>query len=105
VFATRTLSDPLAGLPELHVEPLGRRNAQALSESVLPARVDESVVERIIAETRGNPLALLELPRGLSLTELAGGFGLPTTVPLPSGSRRGIGGVWQGFLRMRVACC
>jgi len=92
VFATRELSDTLAGLPELHVERLGRRDARALLASVLPARLDESVLERIIAETRGNPLALLELPRGLSLTELAGGFGLPTTVPLAAG-------IEEGYLR------
>ncbi|HEX4625703.1 MAG TPA: LuxR C-terminal-related transcriptional regulator [Solirubrobacteraceae bacterium] len=82
VFATRELGDALAGLPELHVEPLGRRDARALLESVLPAPLDERVLERIVAETRGNPLALLELPRGLSPTQLAGGFGLPAAVPL-----------------------
>ena len=54
-------------------------------ESVLPAPFDETVLERIVVETRGNPLALLELPRGLSATELAGGFGLPATVPLSAG--------------------
>src|SRR5450432_1660195 len=82
VFATRELGDALAGLPELHVEPLGRRDARALLESVLPAPLDERVLERIVAETHGNPLALLELPRGLSPTQLAGGFGLPQAVPL-----------------------
>ena len=82
VFATRELGDALAGLPELHVEPLGRRDARALLESVLPARLDEHVLDRIVAETRGNPLALLELPRGLTPTQLAGGFGLPAAVPL-----------------------
>jgi DNA-binding CsgD family transcriptional regulator len=82
VFATRELGDALAGLPDLRVKPLGRRDARALLKSVLPARLDERVLERIVAETRGNPLALLELPRGLSPTQLAGGFGVPTTVPL-----------------------
>src|SRR5450755_416250 len=82
VFATRALGDALAGLPDLHAPPLGRRDARALLESVLPARLDERVLERIVAETRGNPLALLELPRGLSPTQLAGGFGVPATVPL-----------------------
>jgi DNA-binding CsgD family transcriptional regulator len=85
VFATRALDDALAGLPELHVEPLGRRDARALLESVLPARLDEHVLDRIIVETRGNPLALLELPRGLTPTQLAGGFGLPQAVPMPAG--------------------
>ncbi len=89
VFATRAVGDALAGLPELHAQPLGRRDARALLESVLPARLDDRVLERIIAETRGNPLALLELPRGLSPTELAGGFGLPTTVPLSASIEEG----------------
>jgi DNA-binding CsgD family transcriptional regulator len=82
VFATRELGDALAGLPELHVEPLGRRDARALLESVLPALLDERVLGRIVDETHGNPLALLELPRGLSPTQLAGGFGLPQAVPV-----------------------
>ena len=82
VFAARDLGSALAGLPELHVEPLGHRDARTLLESVLPARLDEHVLERIVVETRGNPLALLELPRGLTPTQLAGGFGLPAAVPL-----------------------
>ena len=82
VFATREPDDTLAGLPELHVEPLGHRDARALLESVLPVRLDERVLERIVVETRGNPLALLELPRGLTPAQLAGGFGLPPAVPL-----------------------
>ena len=76
------MGDALAGLPELHVEPLGHRDARALLESVLPARLDEDVLDRIVLETHGNPLALLELPRGLTPIQLAGGFGLPATVPL-----------------------
>jgi DNA-binding CsgD family transcriptional regulator len=82
VFAARQVDDALGGLPSLHVGPLRRRDARALLESVLPARLDESVLERIVLETRGNPLALLELPRGLTPTELAGGFGLPAALPL-----------------------
>jgi DNA-binding CsgD family transcriptional regulator len=89
VFATRALGDALAGLPDLGVEPLGRRDARALLESVLPARLDEHVLERIVAETRGNPLALLELPRGLSPTQLAGGFGVPAAVPLSASIEKG----------------
>ena len=85
VFATRELGETLSGLPELHLAPLGRRHARALLDSVLPAPLDESVLARIVAETRGNPLALLELPRGLSPTQLAGGFGLPTSAPLSAG--------------------
>jgi hypothetical protein len=82
VFAARQVDDALEGLPSLHVGPLRHRDARALLKSVLPARLDESVLERIVLETRGNPLALLELPRGLTPTELAGGFGLPAAVPL-----------------------
>jgi DNA-binding CsgD family transcriptional regulator/tetratricopeptide (TPR) repeat protein len=81
LFAARELGDTLAGLPELRVEPLGHRDARTLLESVLPARLDEAVLDRIVVETRGNPLALIELPRGLTPTQLAGGFGLPA-VPL-----------------------
>jgi DNA-binding CsgD family transcriptional regulator len=82
VFTARELGDALAGLPELRVEPLGHRDARTLLESVFPARLDERVLDRIVLETRGNPLALLELPRGLTPTQLAGGFGLPVAVPL-----------------------
>ena len=76
LFVTRERGDMLAGLPELHVKPLRHRDARALLESALTVRLDERVLDRIVAETRGNPLALLELPRGLTPTELAGGFGL-----------------------------
>ena len=82
VLATRELRGALVGLPALHVEPLGRGDARALLESILPAPLDERVLERIVAEMRGNPLGLLELPRGLTPTQLAGGFGLPSAVPL-----------------------
>jgi DNA-binding CsgD family transcriptional regulator len=85
IFATRSVSNGLARFPELHVGPLGRRDARALLESVLPARLDESVLERIVAETGGNPLALLELPRGLSPAQLAGGLGLTAALPLSAG--------------------
>ena len=82
VFAARRMDVLLAGLPELHVAGLGHRDSRALLESVLPARLDESVFERIVADTHGNPLALLELPRGLTPAQLAGGFGLPGALPL-----------------------
>jgi DNA-binding CsgD family transcriptional regulator len=84
-FATRELGSGLARFPQLRVEPLGRRDARALLESVLAARLDESVLERIVAETGGNPLALLELPRGLTPAQLAGGFALPAALPLSTG--------------------
>ena len=76
------ISDALTGLPQLHVEPLRRGDPRTLLQSVLPGRLDEPVLERIVVETRGNPLALLELPRGLTPAQLAGGFGLPTALPL-----------------------
>jgi DNA-binding CsgD family transcriptional regulator len=82
VFAVRQSGGALVGLPELHVGPLGRGDARALLESVLTAPLDEHVLERIVVETRGNPLALLELPRELSPARLAGGFGLPAAAPL-----------------------
>jgi DNA-binding CsgD family transcriptional regulator len=85
VLATRSVGNGLARLPRLRVGPLGWRDARALLESVLPARLDESVLERIITETRGNPLALIELPRGRTPAELAGGFGLPSALPLSAG--------------------
>jgi len=84
-FAARDVGSGLARFPQLHVEPLGRRDARTLLESVLAARLDESVLEQIIAETGGNPLALLELPRGLTPAQLAGGFGLPAALPLSAG--------------------
>ncbi len=82
LFAAREPGNTLAGFPEINVGPLGRRDARVLLESVLPARVDEQVFDRIIVETRGNPLALLELPRGMTPTQLAGGFGLPAAISL-----------------------
>jgi hypothetical protein len=74
----------LAGLPELVVEGLRDGDARALLGSVIRWPLDERVRDRIVAETRGNPLALLELPRGLTPAELAGGFGLPDVQPLPA---------------------
>jgi DNA-binding CsgD family transcriptional regulator len=74
VFAVREPSDEpdVAGLPELRLDGLGHEDALALLSTVVPGRLDERVRERIVAETRGNPLALLELPRDLSAAELAG---------------------------------
>ena len=82
LFAAREPSDVLAGLPELVLEGLGGADARALLTSVTPGRLDERVSEELLAEARGNPLALLELPRGLSPAQLAGGFGLPTALSL-----------------------
>ena len=82
LFAARERSEAFGGFPEVQIGPLGRRDARALLESVLPTRVDDRVLERIVTETNGNPLALLELPRGMNPSELAGGFGLPAAAPL-----------------------
>jgi DNA-binding CsgD family transcriptional regulator len=82
VFAARVPSDDVAGLPELVVEGLPEADARTLLDAVLTGSLDARVRDRIVAETRGNPLALLELPRGLTPAELAGGFALPSAVPL-----------------------
>ena len=85
----------LAGLPELVLRGLPDADARALLASVLPGRLDERVRDRIIAESGGNPLALLELPRGVTAAELAGGFGVPGAQPLS-------GRIEESFLR-RIA--
>ena len=82
VFATRGPGAELAGQPELVVAGLKHDHARALLDSALAGPLDARVRDLIIAETRGNPLALLELPRGLTPAELAGGFGLPAVTPL-----------------------
>ena len=86
VFAVREPTDEeaLVGLPELVVPGLRDADAHALLDSVVPGRLKARVRDRIVAETRGNPLALLELPRGLTAAELAGGFGRPDAQPLSS---------------------
>ena len=81
VFGTRVPSSDLAALPELAVGGLPDADARVLLESALAGPVDARVRDQIVAETHGNPLAILELPRGLSAAELAGGFGLPGALP------------------------
>jgi DNA-binding NarL/FixJ family response regulator len=89
VFAARTpaprqgSADPLAGLPELVLGGLDERSARALLATVTSGPLDESVRARIIEETRGNPLALLELGWSLGAPGLAGGFALPDAADLP----------------------
>jgi hypothetical protein len=83
VFAARVPAEELAGLPQLVIEGLTGPDARALLDRVLTGPVDIRVREEIIAETGGNPLALVELPRGLTPGELAGGFGLPGVLALP----------------------
>src|ERR687896_741427 len=84
VFALRESGDEhaLEGLPELVIEGLGADDARLLLDATIPGPLDERVRDRILGEAGGNPLALLELPRGLTPAELAGGFALPSAVPL-----------------------
>jgi DNA-binding CsgD family transcriptional regulator len=85
VFAVRETDEvtELAGLPALVVGGLPDDAARALLRSVVRGPVDDHMLDRVVAETRGNPLALLELPRGLTPVELSAGFGLPGTRALP----------------------
>src|SRR5580692_3916537 len=85
VFSARIPAEELTGLPQLVIEGLTGPDARALLDTVLTGPVDARVREEIIAETGGNPLALLELPRGLTPAQLAGGFGLPGVLALPGG--------------------
>ena len=71
------------GLPELRLNGLAEEDARTLLISAVPGRIDDRVRDRIVAETRGNPLALLDLPRSMSAAELAGGFELLPAMDLP----------------------
>jgi DNA-binding CsgD family transcriptional regulator len=84
VFAVREPGEQFGGLADLEVRGLPDQHARALLGSVVRFRLDDRVRDRILAETAGNPLALLELPRGLGPTQLAGGFGLPGAQPVPT---------------------
>ena len=84
LFAARDPGEELGGLPDLEVRGLRDEDARGLLRSVVRVRLDEQVRDRIVAETQGNPLALLELPRGLSPAQLAGGFGLPGVRAVPA---------------------
>ena len=92
VFAAREPGRELRRLPELEVHGVRNGDARALLGSAVRFKLDERVRERIIAETGGNPLALLELPRGLTATQLAGGFGL-------LGAQGLSGRIEEGFVR------
>jgi len=85
VFAVREPGGErhLEGLPELAVGGLDDSDARELLGTAVAGPLDERVRERIVAETHGNPLALLELPRGRTPAELAGGFGLPGGPAMP----------------------
>ncbi|WP_166906926.1 LuxR family transcriptional regulator [Mycobacterium sp. DL440] len=96
VFAVRDgydgATDVLPGLPELRVEGLSDSDARDLLDSVFLGRLDARVRDRVVAETRGNPLALLEIPRNVPAAELAGGFWL-------SPAHLSVGHVEEGFVR------
>ena len=85
IFAGRQTADEqgLSGLPEFQLRELADADARTLFDSALIGSLDERVRDQIIAEARGNPQALLELTRGLTPGELAGGFGLPGVMPVP----------------------
>ena len=85
VFAVRTPAPDgeLGGLPELRLQGLAEADARALLETVIPGRLDTRARDRLLAEARGNPLALLELPHRLSPTQLPGGLGLASPQELP----------------------
>lgn len=92
VFAAREPGEKLRGLPELNLEGLRPVDARELLEITARWSLDGAVRDQIVAEAHGNPLALLELPRGTSPTEPAGGFGLPRALSLP-------GRIEESFLR------
>ena len=92
LFVTREPIPTLSGLPELALDGVGDEDARVLLASAITGPLDERIRETMIAETRGNPLALLELPRALTPAELAGGFALATAQPLADR-------IQQGFLR------
>jgi DNA-binding CsgD family transcriptional regulator len=104
VIATREPGEEFRGLLELTVGGLGDGDARELLGSVIRGPLDERVRDLIVAEARGNPLALLELPRGLAPAELAGGFGLPGAVSLPGrieeSFRRQLGGLPEETRRL-----
>ncbi len=83
LFGAREVGDELRGLADIKVEGLHEGDARTLLRSAVGFRLDERLRDRIVAETGGNPLALLELPRGLTATQLAGGFSLQSAHGLP----------------------
>jgi DNA-binding CsgD family transcriptional regulator len=92
VFGARVPTPDLAGLSQLSVAGLGAADARALLDAEVAVPLDGWVRDQLVAETRGNPLALLEWPRALTTQQWAGGFGLPAAVRLS-------GGVVEGFRR------
>jgi DNA-binding CsgD family transcriptional regulator len=82
VVATRQVDDHFADLPQLVLDGLGDEDARALLRLAFPGALDERVRDQLMAESRGNPLALRELPRTLDPAATAGGFALVSSMPL-----------------------
>jgi hypothetical protein len=82
ILATRIPSHDRSTLPTLEIKGLMEADARVLLDTVLTAPLDQEVRDQVVAETRGNPLALLELPCGRTVQEIAGGFGLTTAEQL-----------------------
>jgi DNA-binding CsgD family transcriptional regulator len=89
IFAAREPGEQFRGLADLQVRGLPDQYARTLLRSVIRFRLDEPVQDRILAETNGNPLALLELPRGLGPAQLAGGLGLVGVQAVPARIEQG----------------
>jgi DNA-binding CsgD family transcriptional regulator len=87
VFALRDPTDrdvrAFDGLPEVRLDGLGQKDARALLAAAVGTPLDDRVRDRIVAEARGNPLALLELPKSALPSQLAGGFELPDVLSVP----------------------
>jgi DNA-binding CsgD family transcriptional regulator len=92
VCAVRDDPDVLSGLPEMEVAGLSDVDARELLDSLMLAGIDPRVRDRIVAETRGVPLAILEVPRSATATELAGGFWI-------SGKRSSTAAMEEEFVR------
>jgi DNA-binding CsgD family transcriptional regulator len=90
VVAMRVIDEPFVDLPQLALAGLGRDDARELLRRSLPGAIDQRVRDQLVSEARGNPLALRELPRGLSAGELAGGFALAGSLPLESRIERSL---------------
>jgi DNA-binding CsgD family transcriptional regulator len=92
LIASRESGELFGGLPEMRLGGLLPADARALLESALPVPIDRAVGDRILADSGGNPLALLELPKALTPDELAGGFGVSAALPVA-------GRIEEGFRR------
>ncbi|ROO86100.1 regulatory LuxR family protein [Actinocorallia herbida] len=90
VLAMRTVGEAFAGLPQLVVEGLDHNDARELLRLAVPGGLDRQIRDQLIAEARGNPLALRELPRALSPAAIAGGFALTGSMPLENRIERSL---------------